>query len=595
MKTKNIILGITLALLASCNDEFMERAPLDSLSDASVWTTEKNLQLYCNNFYATYFRGLGAEWGAMDALGIDEDIPYRDQISDNSAPYEYEKIPAGEYIITTPSGSGKWSWSNMRNLNYFLDNYNRANIEESKKQIYAGEVLFFKAFDYFEKVRLFGDVPWISHVVNVNSEELFAKRTPRSQVMDSVLNCINTSIKWLPAKGKEASDRLNKDMALFLKARLCLYEGTYRKYHTNLGLDGNKFLNEASNACETLMNDGHYSLYSKGDINNDYYNLFAQTSYTGNPEIILWKEYSETEALGRAFSRYFTQNLEQDGATRSLVDEYLCIDGLATSASPLFLGYDSIQSEFMNRDPRLEQTICNFGKRLLKPGVIWNGNNPLPALNGMSSGLTDRRCPTGFRICKWWLDDQKDYNRVTLGIQACPIFRYAEVLLAYAEAKCELGQCTQAVLNSSLNLVRARVGMPALNISNVSPDPKLDRYYQQYCGYTPNSLLREIRRERRIELSFEGLRYDDLMRWKAGKFFEMPVQGIKFLQKQFPMLTVNRDVFLSAEGYVLPYKQTLPNGRTFDENKDYLFPIPLEDLVLNPNLVQNKGWDTPTP
>lgn len=592
MNAKNIILGIFLAVLAGCNDEFLERAPLDQLSDESFWRTEKDLQLYCNNFYAQYIVGFGTGWGTTDALGVQVEIPYRDQISDNTATYEYQKIPAGEYIITTASGSGKWSWSSMRRLNYFLDNYNRAGIDESKKHIYAGEILFFKAFDYFEKVRLFGDVPWLSHVVNIDSEELFGERTPRSQVMDSVLNCINTSIEWLPAKGDEETDRLNKDVALFLKARLCLYEGTYRKYHTELGLDGTEFLNEAADACERLISDGHYSLYSTGDINNDYYNLFAQYSYDNNPEIILWKEYSDTEGLGRAFSRYFTQNLEQEGATRSLVEEYLCQDGLPTSGSPLFKGYDSIQSEFMNRDPRLTQTICNFGERLLEEGLTYYGNsNPLPSLNGMATN--NRRCPTGFRICKWWLNDEVDWNRVTLGMQACPIFRYAEILLTYAEAKCELGQCTQSVLDNSLNLLRTRVGMPSLNISNVPADPRLDSNYQQYCGYVPSPLLREIRRERRVELCFEDTRYDDLMRWKAGKFFEIPVQGIKFLQSQFPMVAVNQDVFLSGEGYILPYKQTLPNGRSFDENKDYLFPIPLEDLVLNPGLVQNPGWDTP--
>lgn len=465
-----------------------------------------------------------------------------------------------------------------------------------KKRVYAGEILFFKALDYFEKVRLFGDVPWLSHVVNTKTEELYAARIPRAQVMDSVLSVINTSIEWLPEKGKENTDRLNKDMALFLKARLCLYEGTYRKYHVTLGLDGSKFLNEAVDACERLINEAHYSLFSTGDIKNDYFNLFATTSYATNPEMILWKKYSVTESLGTAFSRYYIQNLLQISGSRTLVEEYLCIDGLPASVSPLFLGTDSIQSEFMNRDPRLQQTICNFGERLLKPGLLWNGNNPLPTLNGMSGGvaLAERRCISGFRICKWWINDQVDYDRVALGQQAFPIYRYAEVLLNYAEAKFELSQCTQEVLNKSINLIRTRSGMPALNISNVPSDPQLDGYYQQYCGYTPKPLLREIRRERRIELCFEGSRYDDLMRWKAGKFFEIPVQGIKFVQSQFGnRVAVNKDIFLSEEGYILPYKQFYPNGRVFNENKHYLFPIPLEDLVLNPNLVQNPGWDTP--
>ncbi len=604
MKTENILLGIILALLAGCNDEFMERAPLDRLSDESVWTTEENLQIYCNNFYVNF--PVDNSWGPeIDALGVPNNLAYRDIISDDYIPWtEYSttmnglRIPAGNYITPTASGSGKWNWTNMRRLNYFLDNYKRASISESKKQIYAGEILFFKALDYFEKVRLFGDVPWLSHVVNTDSEQLYAARTPRSQVMDSVLNLINTAIEWLPAKGQEKADRLNKDMALFLKARLCLYEGTYRKYHTALGLDGTEFLSEAADACETLINSGHYSLYSTGNIENDYFNLFATTSYANNPEMILWKKYSFSESLGTAFSRYYIQNLLQISGSRALVEEYLCSDGLPASVSPLFLGTDSIQGEFANRDPRLRQTMCNFGERLLVPGLLWNGNNPLPTLNGMSGGvaLPERRCPSGFRICKWWINDQVDYDKVALGQQAFPIYRYAELLLNYAEAKCELGQCTQSVLDKSINLIRARAGMPALNAGNVPSDAQLDGRYQQYCGYVPNPLLREIRRERRVELCFEGLRYDDLMRWKAGKFFEMPASelGIKFVQSQFgSKVTVNKDIFLNEEGYIQPYKQFYPNGRVFDESKHYLFPIPLEDLVLNPNLVQNPGWDTP--
>ena len=602
MKTKYLILGIILVLLAGCNDKFLERAPLDKISDKSFWNTEQDLQLYCNNFYTEAFP-VTHDWATdVDGLSVLKHLAYRDIISDNCAPWtEYVttteglRIPAGNYVTPTASGSGEWNWGRIRELNYFLDNYNRANIDASKKQTYAGEILFFKTIEYFNKVKLFGDVPWLSKVINIDSPELFAARTPRSQAMDSVLNCINTSIKWLPEKGKEKTDRLNKDMALFLKARLCLYEGTYRKYHKALGLDGSKFLNEAVDACETLMNSGHYFLYSTGDTNNDYYNLFVKQSYTGNPEIILWKAYSINESLGSAFSWGYEQNIIQNSATRSLVEEYLCSDGLPASVSPLFKGYDSIQSEFMNRDPRLKQTICNFGERMLKPGVWYNGNNPLPTLNGMSGGvaLPERRCPSGFRICKWWEDDHADADRVTLGQQAIPIYRYAELLLTYIEAKFELSQCTQEVVNKSINLIRTRAGMPPLNIGNLPSDPKLDGYYQKYCGYIPAPLLREIRRERRIEFAFENVRYDDLMRWKAGKFFEMPVQGIKFVQSQFGnRVTVNKDIFLSEEGYILPYKQFYPNGRVFDENKHYLFPIPKEDLVLNPNLVQNPGWDT---
>lgn len=177
-------------------------------------------------------------------------------------------------------------------------------------------------------------------------------------------------------------------------------------------------------------------------------------------------------------------------------------------------------------------------------------------------------------------------------MQAAVIFRYAEVLVNYAEAKYELGELDQGVLDNTINLIRARVDMPPLTLGNIPADPALDGNYAMYCDYVPEPVLREIRRERRVELAFESFRWDDLMRWKAGKFLEIPVEGIKFVQEQFPTVVVDKDVFLSEDGYILPYYQTLPDGRTFDEEKQYLFPIPIEDLVLNTNLEQNPGWES---
>lgn len=588
---KLISLSIIAIFFLSCNDDFMERYPLDQINDENFWKSEQDLELYCNDFYATYIRGFGYDWGdsRIQPYGYTEAaIVYGDIISDNAAPASYSKVAANEYIgyITGSSGSGGWNFSNIRRLNYFLDNYKRADLPFPKIKTYLGEVYFFKALDYFEKVKLFGDVSWLSHVLQVNSQEVMASRTPRSEVMDSVLCLLNNSIEYLPEKGAEKSGRINKDVARHLKSRVCLYEGTFRKYHSDLDLDGTHFLREAVAACEELM-AGHYDLYSTGNFEKDYYELFAKYSYKGNPEIILWKEYSADKNLGVAFSRYYAQNLrEQHGATRSLVDEYLCIDGNPISVSPLFLGKDSIQLEMKNRDPRLRQTICNFGEYCLAPGVLGATNAPLPNIPGLSGN----KCPTGYRVAKWFLNDPIDWDRITRGMQACPIYRYAEVLLNYAEAKYELKECDQMVLDNTINIIRARVGMPPLKIDNLPLDPVMDKYYSTYCDYMPDALLREIRRERRIEFAFENFRWDDLMRWKAGRFLEIPVEGIKFVQSQFPKVRVDKDVYLSKEGFILPYAQTLPNGRFFDENKQYLFPLPIEDLVLNPNLKQNPGW-----
>jgi starch-binding outer membrane protein, SusD/RagB family len=591
MKSKIITLFVFSTILYSCKKEFLDRFPLDSINDANFWTTEQDLQLYANNLYPQYVVGFGYGFGdaAIQPYGYTQAaIAYGDVITDNAAPNSYSRVAANEYIshLSGASGSGGWNFGNLRTINLFLQNFRRTNIAVNVQNIYGGEMYFFKAWDYFEKVKLFGDVPWLTNTLTTTSPELFLARTPRGQVMDSVLNILDTAIAWLPAKGMQKPDRLNRNAALFLKMRVGLYEGSYRKYHTELNLDGTKFLQAAADACEQLMADG-YSLYKTGNPSQVYNSLFAQYSYKSNPEIILSKEYSASLELGVAFSRYFAQNLRhQFGATRNFVDEYLCKDGLPITASPLFLGKDSIQRELQNRDPRLSQTIANFGTYNLVSGVQGANNAPKPNIPGLSGN----KCPTGYRVAKWFLNDPADWDRVTNGMQAAPVFRYAEVLFAYAETKFELGQCDQAIIDQTINVIRDRVGMPRLDIATIAADPVLDGNYSTYCGYVPDPLLREIRRERRVEMAFENTRWDDLMRWKAGRFLEIPVEGMKFVQSQFPTVKIDKDVFLSSDGFLRPYAKTLPAGRVFDETKQYLFPIPVEDLVLNPQLIQNPNW-----
>ncbi len=593
MKKILLVLGcIAMASLYSCNDEFMDKYPLDQITEQSYWHSLNDLKLYSNSLYPKYIIGFGSGWGTdkKEPYGYTNNIAYGDVITDNAAPDPYSEVAANQYndYITGGSGSGGWNFENIRDLNYFLVNYKRVEADPAERNVYAGEILFFKSWDYFEKVKLFGAVPWLNKPLQTNSPELFGPRLPRAQVMDSIMKILNQAIEWLPEKGSEEPDRLNKDIARFLKARICLYEGTYRKYHSELGLDGTAYLKECVKACETLMSSG-YHLYSTGNPDSDYFGLFAQYSYAGNPGIILWRDYSADLNYGVAFSRYFAQNLrERMGATQSLVNAYLCTDGKPISTSPRYMGDDSIQQEFKNRDPRLSQTIAMFGTHNLAAGVMGANNAPVPNIQG----LTGNKCLTGYRVCKWFLNDPADWDRVTNGEQAAPIFRYAEILLDYAEAKYELGQCDQNVINQTVNVVRSRVEMPPLEISNIPADPYLDKLYSKYVGYVPAPLLREIRRERRIEFAFESRRWDDLMRWKAGGFLEVPVKGIPFVQDQFPSVVVNKDVFLSDDRHILPYAEVLPSGRQW-EDKEYLFPIPIEDLVLNKKLEQNPGWETP--
>lgn len=629
LKKYILVLGIASVLLPGCNDDFMERYPQDQLTDESFWKTETDIKLMLNSLYPLYIIGHQSGWAqdkspALNVTG--SPLMYGDVYSDNCVKTGNEfRSMAGELIVPTgATAESGWYWWNLRKVNFFLNRYDRADISQEKKNAYAAEAYFFKAWDYYRKVVLFGDVPWITRDLNVDSEELYAARTPRAEVMDSVLMCINKAVEWLPTKENQESERLNKDQANFLKARICLFEGTFRKYHTELGLQesANKWLEEAVKACEALL--GKYSLYKDGE--KTYWKMFTATDVSGNPEVILARNYLENK-VGHAAQRYFNQNHDNRqsmGATRGLVDEYLCIDGRpiyiggsenSYEKNPNFVGYGK-WTELENRDPRLTQTICRPGEyvTIYKGGVLDIEKNGItyPGLSYSDRGST----VTGYRVIKHWMGDMVEENRTLNGIQAAIEFRYAELLLNYAEAKYELnGTLSQADVDLTINALRERAGFDfskyptaKLTVGQEPADPRLDKIYAEKLDYAVSPLLREIRRERRVELAIENHRYEDLMRWKAGNLLTVPFRGMNFLAVQdlydgshtanpetAVKVELGKTVFADEDGFVIcypksPYQNTVKGTLPWEDYR-YYWPIPKEELVMNPNLVQNKGWE----
>lgn len=632
LKKYTIALGL-VALLASCNDDFMERYPLDKITDQNYWKSENDLKLYLNSLYPLYIVGHQSGWADKNTYPLNikgSPLMYGDVYSDNCVKTGSEDSRmAGEYTVPTDASKTQddtqgWHWWNLRKVNFFLARYHNAEIPEEKKNELAAEAYFFKAWEYYKKVLYYNDVPWLTRDLNVDSEELYMPRTPRAEVMDSVLMCINKAVTYLPEKGQEEVGRLNKDQANFLKARICLFEGTYRKYHTELNLQGsaNKFLQEAVTACEALL--GKYSLYNSGE--EPYWNMFAATNVSANPEVILARTYMENE-VGHAAQRYFDQNnanRQSMGATRGLVDEYLCIDGrpIYTGGSEgnyeknsHFLGYGK-WTELENRDPRLTQTICRPGEHvtIYQSGIVSLEKNGItyPKLSYNESSST----VTGYRVIKHWMGDIIEQDRVTNGIQAAIEFRYAEVLLNYAEAKYELnGTLSQGDVDLTINALRERAGFDfvkyptsRLTVGKEPVDPRLDKIYAEKLDYPVSPLLREIRRERRVELAIENHRYEDLMRWKGGRLFTVPLRGMNFkaveslydgthtAKPEIASKTIlNTNVWVDDEGFLIcypksPYEHTINGTLPWDDYR-YYFPIPLSEFQMNPLLVQNPGWE----
>lgn len=575
-------------LLTACNDSFLDRFPTHDLNDGSYWTTAGDLKVYNNGIYnqagdnANYMFFVGFTndpyaSSANSAMGLEaQSDNFASIVSDHQ---EYTKVAAGQEVVPNNPGRGSWKWEFLRRCNVFFANYQKANATDEIKNRYAGEVYFFRAWFYLDKVQYFGDVPYISQPLNTDSPELYGERLPRSQVMDSVLVDIDKACQYLPESwDANHPDRITKGVAQALKSRICLYEGTFRKYHQ---LDGSeKYLQEAVKASEELMK-GKYSIYSTGNPKKDYRELFTSVDLSDNKEIILARKY-QSGLLGHRTSGYIITHAA--GATKDFVDDFLCIEPDGT-AKPIALSSvyadNSIEEVFNNRDPRLAQTVLD--PREAKE-IVPSAEYDFPHLFGMGNWES----ATGYHFIKYYDfdDDKKGYGQEE---NDAPIIRYAEVLLNYAEAKAELNSITQDDLDKTVNQLRDRVGMPHLTLSPVA-DPK-------YASEGISNLLVEIRRERRVELSFEQTRYQDLMRWKKGAYLTKKVLGMRLeeadrnSERYKKANSTVKTTEVNGKHYIDVFATSDFGKRSFKEEKHYFHPIPINVLSKNPNLIQNKGWE----
>jgi len=574
-----------LLFTISCNKDFLERYPLDELAPGDFFKTPEELQLYANRFYTL----LPAHQGYNITF-------WSDRNSDNLVPAAFDPRLGGTRPVPSSASAGDWVWNDIRQANYFFAHCDSAKGAKADIDQAIGEVRFFRAFLYFEKVKIFGDVPWINKPLSTISPELFIPRTSRKVVVDSIIADLDKAISYLYPASKASESRICREVAMLLKARVCLYEGTWEKYHAGSpfgvdGSDGSQFIREASVTAEQLIQDNHYRIY-KGPKGQEYWSLFNQLDYTGNPEILLWKKFDVGLQITNNVSRVLSGGGGNMGVSKSLIDSYLCADGKPKSVSPQFLGYDSIQMEVTNRDPRLSQTIFLRGYDMITnaPGNVQNQKFELPALNG--SG--EFRNTTGYALYKGVNPDFANQGNNDIGTQGSIIFRYAEALLIFAEAKAELGTITQADIDNSINLLRDRVEMIHLDMNNITTDPNWD-----FPNLSP--IINEIRRERRIELACEGTRWDDLARWRADHLIiGKRLKGAKYLgsnlegaYKDFlgnPVIFIGKNLFVDENGFVDPYQLLLPGGFGFNPNRDYLSPIPSDELTLNSVLIQNPGW-----
>ncbi len=590
-----ILAAMTLCMgLTSC-DSLLDLQPQSQISQTDYFKTETDLQLFSNSFYNNLLD--------KSPFDMQSDVYVQQNLSVEMLGGTNRDVPA--------SGGG-WSWTDLRKMNTLLAYADQCPDKDVVLK-YKAVTRFFRAFFYFEKVKRFGDVPWYDTELASTDETLYKARDSRELIMTHMIEDVDFAIENLPSKDEEKSSpfRVNKYAALALKSQFCLYEGTYRKYHnvTLAGHDYNYYLQQSADASEKLMASSKYKLYSTGKPNEDYVNLFAKEDADPDEYILAIKFDYGMSILHNAAGHTLVPTQGKPGLTRKMVNTYLMKDGTAFTNQS---GWQEMQfiDETKNRDPRLAQSIRTPGYKRLQTTKVLAPDLSLSVTGYQPIKFVQEPTASGGNV------DRNDRSTNDL-----PVYRYAEILLNYAEAKAELGTLSQTDLDKSINLLRKRVGMPNLdmNAANSAPDRYLSAVETGYPNVSGSNkgVILEIRRERTIELMQEGFRFDDLIRWKAGSCIDQSIVGMYFpgaggydlsgdgkadvilyaegeakptADAGVLVYKIGKDVILSDgnKGYLYYHKNI--NRTPFSEERDYLYPIPTDERSLNHNLTQNPGW-----
>ncbi|ASW76367.1 carbohydrate-binding protein SusD [Chryseobacterium piperi] len=556
-------------LSSSCN---VDRLPESGLVDENFWNNEEDVKLGANYFYRS-LPDLSVSQSLEDAWG--------DNLARRETP---DVISDGSRV--TPAQSGDYDYNLIFATNNLLEKApgviakggNAAEIDS-----YVGEAYFFRALAYYQMFIRFGGVPLILRTMGIDDPDLYKPRATRDEILEQMYSDLDnaiTKLKTINQLGNTNYGRVSKTAAQALKARIALFEGTRCKFHSY----GNatRHLAIAKETSAAVMSSGSHALLStpkigaNGETQNDaYYNLFQEAGDgRANRENILVRIYGNdinNNVTSTTIQRTFEGNA---GPTQSLAVSYLMADGLPIDKSPLFIAPNSTMKYaeyFEKRDPRMSFSF-------LKRGDEFQFNNPftIPSPTFARSGYTVRKYANAIAH-----RDQRSFiDRA--------IIRYAEVLLTYAEAVYELdGAITDTDLDRTINLLRER--LPQVNIGttavpNYKSMPKLTNSFVISNGL---NMREEIRRERRVELAFEGLRYWDLIRWKTAET-ELPKSVLgSYLFPEMISGGWDPTTPVDANNYILIQNAS---NRVFNPLKDYLWPLPTTQIAINPKITQNPGW-----
>lgn len=578
---------------SSCSD-FLDREPITKPEAGNFLTGAIQVENYINGLYMTLpsFSKFG--------LGVRSE----EKNSDNIIAEKYDARLHGQNNQFSGASDWQTGYQNLRKVNYFFHNYKVPEAQENEDVLsLKGEAYFLRAYWHFDLLKKFGSIPVMDAFWDENATiaGLQIPAKTRNEVARFILSDLVEAKNLLHSRGKYSGIRINKEAAMVLAMNVALYEGTWEKYHSSDDFasstnESNYFLGEVIDWGNELFGCG-IDLYKTGQNPGDAFAaLFNSKDLSGMGEVLLWRKYSSDEGVFHDVNGNLKAGVvDSEGAagiTQSLVDNYLNADG--TFIDPTNEKFKDFKETFEGRDPRLIQTVMNEGAKFASATTAtpmhleeYTDEKKNTISPPKLAGDGNTRSLTGYHI-RLGIDTTFVSGN---GETALPIIRYAEGLLAYAEAAAELEMWSDDIANKTLKALRERAGVKYLA-------PAKDANFTDF-GYTLTPVLQEIRRERRSELALQGFRLDDLMRWKADKLIVGKrgkgayVGDESILFKSYSpdnQKRIRERLTLDDNKWADPMAGTLPSGYQFHADRDYLLPILPSELELNKKLKQTPKW-----
>lgn len=612
MKKRNILLGLVLAFsLTACYD--LDKMPEGVLSTAEPFRSTGEIRNYVDRYYEYGVRAQGFMAGGGGGIaGNDANSDNMGAVSPNTRLMGFSSLSD---VVSLEN------YTHIRNINFLINNADDCPEKGSTEYNHLmGEAYYFRAWFYYSMFSDYGRLAWVDKPLDPDMEVMMLPRESRTFIADKILADLDMAISLMKEQNNSSSMRLHKDVARALKSEVALFEATWEKWHyakekdrpekfydTEIGeaelmskIDN--YLDQAITAAEEICRRGVWRIYNTGNVLNDYRVIFETPDLANNPEILWFKMY-DGDQVGNSVTRYLNTGGGNIGVTASLVDDYLTIDGRPLVGDELLAAKRVYSTELLPtvRDPRLSQTVALPGQRMQpERGNPYIAGFPSLAGDGSAFGTN----MTGYIMLKHvQIDYTGDYISEYKGSTPAIQFRYADVLLNYAEALAEKnGAVNAAKIIEVLHPLRERAGMP---------DVDFDREYNTSADYPFKNLdkyIQAVRRERRVEKALEGRRVFDIMRWAAAEelIIGKRAHGALFTGSNLPEqygselkydLNSGNNMFLTgkpgdSERYILPVPpSTMPDGWQFKPNRDYLLPIQERMInVMDGMWEQNPGW-----